>query len=87
VRTAAAPEPTGPWAAQLGIGSSEAQAQSLARSLAEKYGLSEQPFVRSAEVSGRTVYRIRVGASSQSEASAVCSRVKAAGGQCFVARN
>jgi hypothetical protein len=48
-------------------------------------GLS--PSVRRAEVNGRDVYRVRVGSMSREEAVSLCNRLKASGGQCFVARN
>ncbi|MFM9973191.1 MAG: SPOR domain-containing protein [Beijerinckiaceae bacterium] len=43
--------------------------------------------IRSAEVNGRSVYRVRVGSFSREEAVSVCERLKASGGNCFVARN
>jgi hypothetical protein len=45
------------------------------------------PTIRSAEVNGRSVYRVRVGNMSREEAVSMCERLKASGGSCFVARN
>jgi hypothetical protein len=38
-------------------------------------------------VNDKTVYRVRVGAVSKESANAICSKVKATGGSCFVAGN
>ncbi len=46
-----------------------------------------EPDIRTAEVNGRNVYRVRVGSFSREEAVSVCERLKASGGTCFVARN
>ena len=43
--------------------------------------------IRKADVNGATVYRVRVGPMSQADATALCTKLKAAGGNCFVARN
>ncbi|MGL4636913.1 MAG: SPOR domain-containing protein [Beijerinckiaceae bacterium] len=48
---------------------------------------SYDPDIRTAEVNGRNVYRVRVGSFSREEAVSVCERLKANGGTCFVARN
>ncbi len=45
------------------------------------------PNIRSAEVNGRSVYRVRVGSMSREEAVSLCERLKSDGGSCFVARN
>ncbi len=45
------------------------------------------PTIRSAEVNGRSVFRVRVGDMSREEAVSMCERLKANGGSCFVARN
>ncbi|MGL5137141.1 MAG: SPOR domain-containing protein, partial [Beijerinckiaceae bacterium] len=45
------------------------------------------PNIRSAEVNGRSVYRVRVGNLSREDAVGLCERLKADGGSCFVARN
>jgi cell division protein FtsN len=41
--------------------------------------------IRKHEADGRTVYRVRVGPMSKDEANGLCSRLKTAGGACFVA--
>ncbi len=43
--------------------------------------------VEKAEVNGKTVYRLRVNAGSNSQASDLCGRLKAAGEACFLAPN
>lgn len=43
--------------------------------------------VPSAEVKGRTVYRLRVNAGSASQATELCAKLQLAGEACFVARN
>jgi SPOR domain len=48
---------------------------------------SLSPNIRSAEVNGRSVYRVRVGSMSREEAVSLCERLKSDGGSCFVARN
>jgi hypothetical protein len=48
-------------------------------------GLS--PNIRSAEVNGRSVYRVRVGNMAREEAVSLCEKLKADGGSCFVAKN
>jgi SPOR domain len=45
------------------------------------------PNIRSAEVNGRSVYRVRVGNMSREEAVSLCEKLKADGGSCFVAKN
>jgi SPOR domain len=48
---------------------------------------SQNPSIRSAEVNGRSVYRVRVGNMSREEAVSLCEKLKSDGGSCFVARN
>jgi cell division septation protein DedD len=43
--------------------------------------------IRTAEVNGRSVYRIRVGNMTRQDAVGLCERLKADGGSCFVAKN
>ena len=45
------------------------------------------PIILQAEINGRTAYRVRVGPMSRDDATSLCTRLKAAGGQCFVANN
>jgi len=46
-----------------------------------------QPTTAKASVNGRDIYRVRVVGLSQDGANALCNRLKASGGSCFVARN
>ncbi len=89
---AAAPASSGDGAfsVQLGAPGSEAEARSSFANLQRRFPdqLSGQsPTIRRADVSGRTVYRLRVGSLSREEAQSMCSQLQSAGGQCFVARN
>jgi cell division protein FtsN len=86
---AAETTPTGGFAVQLGIASSEASAQSVFTSFQRKYSdLEGMPsMIRKAEVNGNTLFRVRVGPMSKEEASSLCSKLQGQGGQCFVAKN
>ncbi|MBL0951953.1 MAG: SPOR domain-containing protein [Pseudomonas sp.] len=59
--------------------------QQFPRRYAEIGGM--QPIIRRAEVNGAVVYRVRVGPMGRDDAVSLCERLKASGGQCFVARN
>jgi len=89
---AAAPatEGGGEWAVQLSAPRSEADAQSAIARLKKKYAdeLGDSALtVHQAEVKGETIYRVRVSGLSKSDASALCSKLKAGGGDCFVAKD
>ncbi|MCX7900402.1 MAG: SPOR domain-containing protein, partial [Methylocystis sp.] len=93
---AAAPEPdaapiaSGSWAVQFGAAKSEDEARALVRSVSSRYGAAlggRSPSFRMAQVGGNTVYRVRAGGFSKESASAICNRVKASGGSCFIAGN
>ncbi len=76
---------------QLGAPGSESEARAtfaaLQRRYADQLG-SEQPVIRRADVGeGKTVFRLRVGPYSREDAVQRCEALKAAGGQCFIARN
>lgn len=76
---------------QLGAPGSEAEARAtfntLQRRFSEQLG-GQSPVIRRADVgNGRTVYRLRVGPFSRDEAVERCEALRAAGGQCFIARN
>ncbi len=76
---------------QLGAPGSESEARatfaSLQRRFSEQLG-SDQPTIRRADVgNGRTVYRLRVGPYGREAAAEKCEALKAAGGNCFIARN
>lgn len=96
-RIAAAPA-TAPTAApsgggftvQLAAPGSEQEARSTYASLQRRFPGdlgSYSPIVRRAEVGNRTLYRLRVGPMDRAGAVALCERLKAGGGQCFVAAN
>lgn len=82
---------SGPYAVQVTSQRSEADAQSSYRSLQQQFPSvlgSRQPVIRRADLGERgTYYRAQIPFASQSEASEFCSSLKAAGGQCVVARN
>jgi cell division septation protein DedD len=86
---AAAPAPTGGFAVQLAVRTTEAEARSAFPTLQQKYAelASLSPVIRKAEVNGSTIFRLRVGPMSRDEASSLCSRIQGQGGQCFVAKN
>jgi len=46
-----------------------------------------KPTFKPAKVGDKTVYRVRVAGVSKDSANAICNKVKAAGGSCFVAGN
>ncbi|HEY8126237.1 MAG TPA: SPOR domain-containing protein [Methylocystis sp.] len=80
----------GGFAVQFGAADSEDDARELLKTVVSKYrsqlgGL--KPTFKMATVNDKTVYRVRVGAVSKESANAICSKVKATGGSCFVAGN
>jgi hypothetical protein len=79
----------GGYAVQLGVRTSESEAQAAFRQMQGKYSqLSGQPaLIRQAEVNGKTIFRVRVGPLGKTEAAALCTQLQGAGGQCFVAKN
>jgi len=87
----AAPAQTGgEWAVQLAAPRSEADAQSAIQRLQTKYGSAlgdTELGVRKAEVNGETIYRVRASGLAKADASALCQKLKADGGDCFIARN
>jgi hypothetical protein len=86
---APAAAPSGGWAVQLGVRSSEGDARAAFAQFQAKYPelKGESPIIRQAEVNGSTIYRVRVGPLSKDEASSLCSKLQGSGGQCFVAKN
>jgi cell division septation protein DedD len=91
---AAAAEPAastgaGGFAVQLGVRTTEAEAQKAYNQFQQKYAdLGGQPaLIRKAEVNGSTVYRVRVGPMSRDDASSLCSKLQGDGAQCYVAKN
>ncbi|MBY0258035.1 SPOR domain-containing protein [Methylobacterium sp.] len=79
----------GGYVVQLGVRTSESEAQAAFRQMQGKYSqLSGQPaLIRQAEVNGKTIYRVRVGPLGKTEAASLCTQLQGAGGQCFVAKN
>ena len=87
----AAPAPSGGgYAVQLAAPRSQADADALVKSLPGRYGsaLSGASLgVRKADRNGEAIYRVRALGLSKAEAAAMCAKVKAAGGDCYVAKN
>ena len=68
---------------------SETEAESVLRRLSVQYASTlkgSKIGVHKAVVDGVTVYRLRVVDLSKADASALCTRLKDDGGNCFVAR-
>jgi cell division septation protein DedD len=89
---AAAAEHRGGYAVQVSSQRNEADARSSFRSLSAKYPSvlgGRNPIIRRADLGKRGVYyRAMVGPfASAEEAAALCSSLKAAGGQCLIQRN
>lgn len=81
---------SGDFAVQLAAPGSEAEARDAIARFQQRFGavLGGYPLsARRAEVNNREIYRVRVGGLSREEAVGLCEKLKAAGGQCFVARN
>jgi hypothetical protein len=89
----AAPETTSAlrsFSVQLAVGATENDARTHAQSLRQRFAGDlggRSPVVRRAEVNGKTLYRIRVEPLSRDEANTMCTKLRASGGQCFIARN
>jgi len=84
------PPSKGGYAVQFAAADSEAAARALLKTIVTKYraqlgGL--KPTFKMATVNGKTVYRVRVAGVSKESANAICGKVKATGGACFVAGN
>jgi SPOR domain len=82
----------GGFAVQLSVAATEEAARSQAQTLRRKYADElggRSPLVRTAEVNGKTLYRIRVGPMSKEDANELCTKLKGTGGDkaCFVAKN
>ena len=78
------------FAVQLAVRPSEKEARVAFKEIQGRYSNDlggRAPIIKQAEVSGKTVYRIRVGASTLDDANGLCNKLKASGGQCFVAKN
>lgn len=89
----AAPQPaapTGGYVVQIASLPSVAEAQNSFASLSSRYAdlIGGRPMnIQRAEIPGKgTYYRVRVSAQDKSDAVSLCTRIKATGGGCFVAR-
>ncbi|KQT07883.1 hypothetical protein ASG40_13360 [Methylobacterium sp. Leaf399] len=81
--------PVGGFSVQLGVRTSQAEAQAAFRQMQTKYSQlnGQPPLIRQAEVNGKSIFRVRVGPLGKDEANSLCSQIQGAGGQCFVAKN
>ena len=78
------------FAVQLAVRPTDKEARVAFKEIQGRYSAElggRAPIIKQAEVSGKTVYRIRVGASTMEDANGLCNKLKASGGQCFVAKN
>jgi hypothetical protein len=71
------------------VRTSEDEARAAFRQLQQKFSDlgGRSPTVQQAESNGKTIYRVRVSGMGKDDATSLCERLKASGGQCFVARN
>ncbi|VVB45346.1 putative Sporulation domain protein [Beijerinckiaceae bacterium RH AL1] len=80
----------GTFAVQLGAPGSEAEARSATARFLKKYAGAlhgQRLGFHRADSNGKTVYRIRVSSLSKADAASLCSKLKADGGTCFIAKN
>ena len=80
----------GGFSVQLSVMNSEDEARKQYQAFQRKYAgplAGRSPLIRAAEVNGKTIYRVRVGPMSRDDATELCTKLKAAGGPCFVAKN
>lgn len=80
----------GGFAVQFGAAGSEAEARQLLQTISQKYRAQlggHRLGYRFAKVGEKSVYRVRVAGMSKEAAVGICEKVKAAGGNCFVAGN
>jgi cell division septation protein DedD len=78
------------YSVQLAVRPTEEAARTAYDQLADKFAtdLGGKPAtVTQAQVNGRSVFRVRVTPLSREDANTLCTRLKASGGQCFVAAN
>ncbi len=85
-----APTAAGGYAVQLGAPPTAQEAHDvslrLQRKFAEQLG-GNRPSIHEAKSGDKSVFRIRVGGLSQDDARALCSKLQAGGGACFVVHN
>lgn len=80
----------GGYVVQLAAPASEQEAQEAVVRLEKKFAAElsgHHTTVEKADSNGHTVYRVRVVGLASDDANILCSRLKASGGACFVARN
>jgi hypothetical protein len=81
---------SGGWVVQLSAQKTEVEAQTAFRAAQTKYSLlgSYQPLIRKKDQGERGVfYAAQVGPLARDEANQLCSKLKSAGGSCFIQRN
>ena len=86
----AKPAGNGAFAVQLAAPGSEADARAATSKLLKKYSDAlhgRRLGFHRADSNGKTVYRVRVSSLSKEDATSLCSKLKAGGGSCFVAKN
>jgi hypothetical protein len=88
---AEAPAPAGGgFAVQLAAPKSESEAKALVKRLQGRFADAlggTALAMRKAERHGETIYRVRALGLSKADAAAMCGKIKAAGGDCYVAKN
>ena len=88
--TRAAAEGGGEWAVQLAAPRSEADARSAVAKFKSRYADAlggSSLSIYQADVKGQAIYRVRVSGLSKTDAGALCSKLKAGGGDCFIAKD
>ncbi len=83
-------EPTGDYGVQFSAPASEVEARNAIVALKRSYASildGRTLATQKAENNGRTIFRVRAVGLSREEAISICEKIKASGGQCFVARN
>jgi hypothetical protein len=83
-------EPTGDSGVQFSAPASEGEARNAIVALKRSYASildGRTLATQKAENNGRTIFRVRAVGLSREEAISICEKIKASGGQCFVARN
>lgn len=84
-----APPASGAWAVQLAAPPSEKEAQTVSTRLAAKYAAELgglQPTIHEADSNGKQIFRVRLSGLSKADAADLCTKLKASGGACFIAR-
>ncbi|MCC0019765.1 MAG: SPOR domain-containing protein [Nitratireductor sp.] len=86
---AAAPTTSSEWKVQVASQRSQEAAKASYDNLRRRFASifdGRQASIESAQVNGSTFYRVKIPSASKSDANEFCSRLKAAGGSCFVSR-